>query len=96
MVKFLVENGSFVNATSRTDGKTALIIAIDTGNFDIVKYLVEFGGADVNQADDDGQMPRSYADLRGFTEISEYLTQHRATYYSYYPTYSNPWMFGPG
>jgi hypothetical protein len=58
-------------------GKTALILAAEAENFDIVKMLVEYG-ADVNIRAEDGSTAASIAYDRGRIEIYNYLKANGA------------------
>ena len=51
----------------------ALGIAARNGGIDIVKYLVENGGADVDTRNANGQSPAKMAANFGFREIADYL-----------------------
>lgn len=47
IVEYLIDNGADVSYVSK-DGKSALVIASESGNYEMVKLLVEYGHADVN------------------------------------------------
>lgn len=47
IVLYLIDNGADVSYVSK-DGKSALVIASESGNYEMVKLLVEYGHADVN------------------------------------------------
>lgn len=67
-----VENND-VNSVD-ADGKTALHIASDAGNIDIVELLLDIG-IDKNILDHDGRTALNYAKLSGNKEIIKLLTQ---------------------
>ncbi len=60
------------------NGFTPLTTAIDSGNYDSVKRLVEEHKADVNSSDGLRRKAIHYAAVRGNTGIIEYLLQHGA------------------
>ena len=47
IAKYLIDNGADVSYVSK-DVKSALVIASESGNYEMVKLLVEYGHADVN------------------------------------------------
>jgi ankyrin repeat protein len=72
VVKLLVAAGSSVEAQAG-EKLGPLITAILAGHLDVVKYLVEEGGADVTRASPDGRMPIMCAVMQGHAYIVEYL-----------------------
>ena len=60
--------------TRNKDGKTALHIACEAGQLDIVDFLLD-AGADRSILDDDGRTALNYAKLSGNTEIIKLLSQ---------------------
>lgn len=51
---------------------TPLNLVTRSGNFTLVKWLVE-NGADVQKANDKGKNPLFYAQKGGYPDIAEYL-----------------------
>jgi len=47
IAEYLIDNGADVSYVSR-DGKSALVVASESGHYEMVKLLVEYGHADVN------------------------------------------------
>ncbi len=73
-VKYLIENGADVNMLYEQTLDSALGIACDRGNFQIVEYLIEHV-ANVNSPLDE---PLINACKRGHIRIVKYLTEHGA------------------
>ncbi|XP_062575495.1 putative ankyrin repeat protein RF_0381 [Saccostrea cucullata] len=63
-----------VNMTN-DDGKTALMVAIEMNDVDMVKKLIQ-SGADVNMKDNSGKTPLLIALHDGNFKIAEYLIKH--------------------
>jgi hypothetical protein len=61
MVEAILEVGVDVNLLDKTDGRTGIFFAIDIGNFEIVKLLINGHLADLNVSSKDGYDPLSYA-----------------------------------
>lgn len=75
-LKTLIERGAPVNGTDSM-GKTALIVATDSGFIDIVEFLIS-AGANVNAKDKAGQSALAIAQARRQTEIADMLRRHGA------------------
>lgn len=71
-VRELIMAGCNVNIQVE-EGCTPLIAAVLIGNLEIVKLLVELGGADVNAEDKDGGSALYYAKYDNSQAIIEYL-----------------------
>jgi len=61
MVEAILEVGVEVNLPDKNDGRTGIFFAIDSGNFDIVKLLINGHMCDLNILSKDGYDPLSYA-----------------------------------
>ena len=72
VVKYLVEQGADINATTSRYGWTVLHYAATWGQLAVVRYLVE-QGADVNAKDSDGDTARGLAEMFGHTAVARYL-----------------------
>lgn len=59
-VMFLVEKGIDINTRDDIYGNSPLFYAIQNGNYEIAKYLIE-NGADLNFVNNDGETPLTYA-----------------------------------
>ncbi|OVA00508.1 Cyclic nucleotide-binding domain [Macleaya cordata] len=82
LLEKIVEYGGDVKIP-RSNGTTALHVAVCEGNVDIVKFLLE-QGADIDKPDNDGWTPRSLADQQSHEEIkalfqSKQETKHQST-----------------
>lgn len=75
MVKYLIENGAKIDATSAPDNITPLIIAILNGYPEMVKYLTA-AGANVNITTNSGISPLSAAIEMNSIECVEILLKH--------------------
>lgn len=78
MVKFLIKNKADVEVLDK-EGNTALIIASQHDNKEIIKTLVCLGKSDVNAETKDGETPFSYATSYHRTdnfEIAKMLIEH--------------------
>lgn len=71
-VRELIMAGCNVNIQVE-EGCTPLIAAVLIGNLEIVKLLVELGGADVNAKDKYSDSALYYAKYHKFQDIIEYL-----------------------
>ncbi len=60
------------------DGKTALHIASEAGQYEIVSFLID-SGADKNILDDDGRDALNYAKLSGYKKIILLLSENNDT-----------------
>uniref|UniRef100_A0A5B7AY82 Potassium channel n=1 Tax=Davidia involucrata TaxID=16924 RepID=A0A5B7AY82_DAVIN len=67
LLKEIVRHGGDVTCP-KSNGSTALHVAVCEGNTDIVKFLLE-QGADIDKPDDHGWTPRDLADQQGHEEI---------------------------
>ena len=56
--------------------KTALLLASEKGDYEIVKYLVE-NGADVNATDKQNRTALHFASQNGHYEIKKYLSKKK-------------------
>jgi len=54
VIKWLIQHGADCNFED-SDGQTPLLLAVTEGLFDVVRVLVEEGGASVEVRDDDGR-----------------------------------------
>lgn len=80
IVKYLIKNGANINAPAQTDmNQTALILAIVFSNAETAMLLVKLG-ADVNQRDDYGVSPLTYAFELHNKELIKLLFDYGATY----------------
>ena len=59
-------------------GATALIIAVKQNHLDIVKLLLEKGGANVNVTNDEGVSPLMKSACIGYCEIASVLMANKA------------------
>lgn len=76
-VKFLVKNGA--DPKMRDDeNKVALHFAAENGYVEIVKYLVEQCGSDVNASNFYGAVPLHYAARHNYPQIAAFLMQKDA------------------
>jgi ankyrin repeat protein len=71
-VKLLLEKGSDINAIDKTEHFSALMFAAAEGLSPVVDILLE-KGADPKLQDKDGDTAASFAQKRGFTELSQKL-----------------------
>lgn len=67
LLKDIVRYGGDVTS-AKTNGSTALHMAVSEDNIEIVKYLLD-KGANIDKADNDGWTPRELADQQGHEEI---------------------------
>ncbi|MCL7048568.1 hypothetical protein MKW94_011062 [Papaver nudicaule] len=83
LLEKIVECGGDVKL-SKSNGTTALHVAVSEGNVDMVKFLLE-QGCDIDIADSQGWTPRSLADQQAHDEIkllfqsSKQDTRHQST-----------------
>jgi ankyrin repeat protein len=78
LVNYLVRKGANINAPAQTDmNQTPLILAIIFGNAETAILLAELG-ADVNQRDDYGVAPLTYAFELQSKELVKVLIEHGA------------------
>ncbi len=75
-VRFLIAQGANVNTPDR-HGKTALMTATETGNYQIVKILLK-AGANPNAMDHSGHTPIILSAKYGHTAIYNLLAEHGA------------------
>lgn len=75
--ELLLKNGAAIDAHD-DQGRTALMIAIQSNAMDTAKWLVEHG-ARVNASDEQGATPLMYAIRRKNLEMVQFLHQHRAS-----------------
>ena len=72
--KLLIDRGADVNWRRDQDGINALLIACNGGHTEIVRLLIDRGGADINLADaPDGRTPFFVACQKGHYDIVELL-----------------------
>tara|TARA_B100000475_G_scaffold124846_1_gene91180 strand:+ start:120 stop:635 length:516 start_codon:yes stop_codon:yes gene_type:complete len=72
--KLLIDRGADVNWRRDQDGINALLIACNGGHTEIVRLLIDRGGADINLADaPDGRTPFFVACQMGHYDIVELL-----------------------
>ena len=64
--------------TLNEDGKTALHIACEAGQYEIVSYLLD-SGADMTILDDDGREAINYAKLSGYKKIIILISEYDDT-----------------
>jgi ankyrin repeat protein len=67
-VKQLIDKGTSVNDVYGEQKRTALMIAADTGNREIVKLLID-AGANINKPDNNKKTPLVYAVSKGYIEL---------------------------
>ncbi|KAL5711460.1 RAC-alpha serine/threonine-protein kinase [Ranunculus cassubicifolius] len=67
LLKDIVRHGGIITLP-KSDGYTALHVAVSEGNVDIVKFLLDHG-ADIDKLSDDGWSPRNLADQQAHEEI---------------------------
>jgi len=72
IVKFLIEAGANVNEVFGQKGKNPLILAVENGDFDIVKNLVQ-NGANINTQDREGFSALHKAVLINRNDVVRYL-----------------------
>ena len=77
LARCLVEKGASVEAIN-SRRETALYIASFRGNLDIVRYLVEECGAEINSQDVDGDTPLTVACYEEKSAVIEYLVEKGA------------------
>jgi ankyrin repeat protein len=81
-LRLLIDSGADVNEHWNEDGGTALCEAIRQGYDDLVRVLVEHGGADVNLAESGGNTPlmraAMYVGPDSDDTMVEYLLAHGA------------------
>ncbi len=75
-IRTAIKNGENLNEIGYNN-KSALMVAIDYGNFEIAKALIE-AGADINLTDNDGFCALHYASRKGNLEIVEMLVKKGA------------------
>ena len=76
-IRNMIANGFSPNDTELIGGNSALILAADAGNEQMVRVLVE-SGLDVNYASDTGETPLAAACFNGNIEIVQYLLESGA------------------
>ena len=74
IVNILIQAKANVDDSIPFWGLTSLLIAIKNNNFDVVKTLIENGGADINKKDEEGS-PLLLAVTRGHEQIVLYLLE---------------------
>lgn len=72
LIRFFAQEGVLINARTLDSGDTALILASDGGNSQIVALLIKLG-ADVNASNNIGWTPLHFAAYGGFEQIAEIL-----------------------
>jgi ankyrin repeat protein len=72
IARYLLAHGSKANLMSPASGGTALFIALNADNTDMLKLLIQ-GGANVNQADKEGETPLMIASSGGDAEMVAFL-----------------------
>ncbi|KAL6530774.1 hypothetical protein OROGR_014634 [Orobanche gracilis] len=72
LLKDIIRFGGDVTLLNN-EGTTALHKAISEENIEIVKFLVEQGGADIDKKDMHGWTPRALADYQGHEEINAFF-----------------------
>jgi cytohesin len=77
MVPLLVERGADVNLRG-TEGNTPLLMAVQFGSYDLVKYLLEHGAAQSINITDVRQHPLTTAVRKNLPEIVKLLLQYGA------------------
>ena len=60
------------------ENATALLEAASVGNLEMLKYLVEIYGAEINIVDKIGRFPLSVANGYGHLKVEQYLNEHGA------------------
>jgi ankyrin len=76
-VKYLVKDGVISVSSTSEHGATALFLATEARNTDIVTWLLD-NGADPNQGDEEGATPIMIAAEKGFLDLVELLTSRGA------------------
>ncbi|GFQ05777.1 potassium channel akt1 [Phtheirospermum japonicum] len=75
LLKEIIQRGGDITR-SRSNGSTALHVAVCEGNIDIVKFLLE-QGANIDRADEDGWTARDLAEQQGHDDITELFDSHK-------------------
>ena len=75
VVLYYLPKKKFLHTMKYEDGYTLLHLACETGQFQIVQYLVESVGFKVKQKDDKKRTPLDYAKKWDHQEIVDYLKQ---------------------
>lgn len=81
LLKDMVKHGGDVSLARNDDGTTALHIAVNDGNVEFVKFLLDHG-ADADKPDKNGWKPRALADQQGHEEIKaifQSIVEHKAS-----------------
>ena len=76
VARLLLEHGADINS-QKTNRKTALHIAVESGLVEVVRVLLEHG-ADVGAENEDGKTPFQLAQGKEDTEIKKLLSEHGA------------------
>ena len=89
-LRAIKDKGGSLSSTD-IDRRTALHAAAEHGKIEVVRFLVEEGGLDVNQIDKWNVTPLAAAEARGFREVSSYLRCHGAKIVE--PAQSSPTLY---
>lgn len=77
MVKILLENNAKPEMRNSYGRTTLILAARETGNLDVIKYLVE-RGSDINAEDNNSDSPLILATWRGYETVVNYLIDKNA------------------
>jgi ankyrin repeat protein len=75
VVELLIEAGVDINARSKVDGMTALMMTVDAGSFSLLNLLL-YHGADIEACDDNGGNVLTHASRAGDSEFIRSLLDH--------------------
>ena len=82
VIKYCLDKGFDLNATTRKSGITPVMLAACFSDIEMMKLLVD-NGADLNVADKAGMAPKDYAKKLGQKKMVEYLNECGAKFNLY-------------